>query len=375
MAEPELYIGLMSGTSIDGIDAALVGLDGHGYELRATHAHPLSEALRAAVAAISCAGDNEIERLGPLDRALGAEFGRAALQLLEGAGVAPAAVRAIGSHGQTIRHRPPSQGHDTAAAFTLQIADPNTIAEVTGITTVADFRRRDMAAGGEGAPLAPAFHQAAFATAGVRRAVVNIGGIANISLLDGAALVAGFDCGPGNTLLDHWAQQHLGERYDAGGAWAQGGAVATGLLDELLDHPFFAQAGPRSTGKESFNLEWALAMLAGHPSLSAQDVQATFLELTARGIMLGLAESAMVCEEIYVCGGGAHNAFMLQRLQQLLAPATVATTEALGLAPDWVEAATFAWLAQRTLQGCAGNAPVVTGATGERVLGAIYPAR
>lgn len=372
MAEPELYIGLMSGTSIDGIDAALLRIDENSCELRATHAHNLPDNLRAQVAAISHPGNNEIERLGPLDRALGAEFGHAALALLEGAGVAASAVRAIGSHGQTIRHRPPSQGHAASAAYTLQIADPNTIAETTGIITVADFRRRDMAACGEGAPLAPAFHEAAFAAAGARRAIVNIGGIANISALDGEALVAGFDCGPGNTLLDQWAQQHLGERYDADGAWAREGVVQQGLLDQLLGHPFFAQAGPRSTGKESFNLEWAGAALAGYSKQAAQDVQATFLELTVRGIERGLAGSGIDCEEIYVCGGGAHNRFMLERLGQVLAPAHVATTEALGLPPDWVEAATFAWLARRTLYGLAGNAPVVTGAAGERVLGAIY---
>lgn len=374
MAEPEFYIGLMSGTSIDGIDAALLCINESACELRATHAHPLPDKLRADVAAISHTGNNEIERLGPLDRALGAEFGRAALALLEGAGIAARAVRAIGSHGQTIRHRPPSQGHATSAAYTLQIADPNTIAEATGITTVADFRRRDMAAGGEGAPLAPAFHEAAFAAAGVRRAIVNIGGIANISLLDGESLIAGFDCGPGNTLLDHWAQQHLGERYDADGAWAREGVVDKGLLEQLLAHPFFSQSGPRSTGKESFNLEWAGAALADYAKLAARDVQATFLELTAQGIARGLAGSSIGGEEIYICGGGAHNRFMLERLGQLLAPAPVATTGALGLSPDWVEAATFAWLARRTLYGLPGNAPVVTGAAGERVLGAIYPA-
>lgn len=373
MAGPELYIGLMSGTSIDGIDAALVAIDATSCELLHTHDHPLSANHRAELAAISLPGDDEIERLGPLDRKLGAEFARAAQELLERAGIAPTAVRAIGSHGQTIRHRPASQGHSADSAYTLQIADPNTIAENTGITTVADFRRRDIAAGGEGAPLAPAFHRAAFAKPGKRRAIVNIGGIANISLLDGATLSAGFDCGPGNTLLDQWAQQHLGERFDAWGDWARGGTVAHDLLDRLLAHPFFSQKGPRSTGKESFNLAWAGTALAGYPALAAQDVQATLLELTVRGIARGLAGSGTPVDEIYLCGGGAHNTFMRERLGELLAPVTVSTTATLGMAPEWVEAATFAWLAHRTLAGLAGNAPAVTGAAGERVLGAVYP--
>ncbi len=374
MTGPALYIGLMSGTSVDGIDAALLAIDEQSRELVETHAHPLAPMTRSAIAAISQPGADEIERLGPLDRTLGAEFGEAALALLEKAGVSPSAVTAIGSHGQTIRHRPASQGHPPETAYTLQIADPNTMAELTGITTVADFRRRDMAAGGEGAPLAPAFHRAAFAAPGTRRAIVNIGGIANISLLDGATLIAGFDCGPGNTLLDQWIEQHRGERYDAAGAWARGGQVATELLDELLRHPFFTQTGPRSTGKESFNLPWARAALAGHDNVAPQDVQATLLELTARGIALAMRGSGMKVEEVYVCGGGAHNTFMLERLAALLSPATVATTQALGLHPDWVEAATFAWLAHRTLSGLPGNAPAVTGAAGERLLGAIYPA-
>lgn len=374
MAGPELYIGLMSGTSVDGIDAALFSIDDHACQLRATHEHPLPESMRAAIAAISQPGDNEIERLGSLDRTLGAEFGRAALALLESAGIAPGDVRAIGSHGQTIRHRPASQGHATDAAFTLQIADPNTIAETTGITTVADFRRRDVAAGGEGAPLAPAFHAAAFAEKGSRRAIINVGGIANISLLDGDALISGFDCGPGNTLLDQWAEQHLGERYDAGGRWASTGNVDENLLSALLAHPFFAQTGPRSTGKESFNFHWVDEVLAGHRKLPAEDVQATLLELTVCGIAKGLDSVNARVDEAFICGGGAHNTYLMDRLAEALSPAHLATTEALGLSPDWVEAATFAWLAKRTLQGLVGNAPAVTGAMGERVLGAIFPA-
>ena len=374
MAEPELYIGLMSGTSVDGIDAALFDVDEHSCRLRATHEHPLPASLRADITAISLPGDNEIERLGPLDRALGVQFGRAALALLESAGVAPHEVRAIGSHGQTIRHRPPSQGHSDGTAFTLQIADPNSIAETTAITTVADFRRRDVAAGGEGAPLAPAFHAAAFAKQGARRAIVNIGGIANISLLDGETLTAGFDCGPGNTLLDQWAEQHLGTRYDAAGRWARDGKVAADLFSELLAHPFFTQTGPRSTGKESFNFHWAGEVIARQSALAPEDVQATLLELSVRGIAQGLASGKLEVDEIFVCGGGAHNAYLMERLADVLSPAVVATTEALGLAPDWVEAATFAWLARRTLHSLAGNAPLVTGAAGERILGAIYPA-
>ncbi len=367
-----LYIGLMSGTSVDGIDCALVEI---GTTTRLLHCreHPLPAPLRADIAALSHPGDNEIERMGTLDRRLGRSFAEAALALLADAGIQPGSITAIGSHGQTVRHRPPSGGHDSSESFTLQLADPNTIAELTDITTVADFRRRDMAAGGEGAPLAPAFHATAFAAPGRQRAIVNIGGIANISLLRGEELAEGFDCGPGNTLMDHWIAQHRGEAFDRDGAWAAGGTVDIPLLDGLLAHPYLSRQGPRSTGKEAFNLAWLDTVLEQHPALAPQDVQATLARFTAQAIATPVLRCSPSIDEVFICGGGAHNKELLRVLAGILAPIPVADTSALGIHPDWVEAATFAWLASRTLAGLHGNAPAVTGAAGDRILGAIYP--
>lgn len=367
-----LFVGLMSGTSVDAVDSALLRCDGNRAELLHTREHPIDPDLRQRVAAISHSGDDEIERLGVLDRELGELFGAATLALLAEAKVDADAVQAIGSHGQTVRHRPPS-GSPGRAPFTLQLGDPNTIAELTGITTVADFRRRDVAAGGEGAPLAPAFHAAALAAKGVNRAIVNIGGIANVSLLRDEELVAGFDSGPGNTLLDHWIARHQGAGCDRDGHWAGGGKVHTGLLAALLRHSYLQRSGPRSTGKEDFNLQWLDGELAGLSGISAQDVQATLAEFTAATIAAPIEGCEFAIDEVYVCGGGVHNSDLMQRLQARLQPRPVASTAAIGMNPDWVEAATFAWLASRTLAGLPGNAPVVTGASGPRVLGAIYP--
>lgn len=364
----------MSGTSVDGIDSALIRCAADRIELLATHLFPIPAGIRASVDVISHPGDNEIERLGPLDRELGRLFAAAALALCAKAGVDPGKVRGIGSHGQTVRHRPPSDSTQPTESFTLQLADPNTIAEITDITTVADFRRRDIAAGGEGAPLAPAFHAAAFARAGVNRAIVNIGGIANVTLLEGRELRMGFDTGPGNTLLDGWVQRHRQQAYDASGQWASEGAVARDLLQKLLEHPYFSRSGPRSSGKEAFNLAWLDEQMPAHQRLAAADVQATLAQLTAATVARAIHASPVAVSEVYVCGGGAHNSDLMRRLGQLLAPARVDATTALGIDPDWVEAMTFAWLAQRTLAGLAGNAPAVTGANGERVLGGIYPA-
>ena len=369
-----LFIGLMSGTSIDGIDSALVRCSDSATELLATHLHEIPAATRERIAAISRPGGDGIDQLGPLDRELGQHFAEAALAVAAVAGVQPDQVRAIGSHGQTVRHRPPSAGADPAHSFTLQLADPNTIAELTGITTVADFRRRDIAAGGEGAPLAPAFHAAAFSRPGINRAIVNIGGIANVTLLQGMALRLGFDSGPGNTLLDHWVRRHRGEPCDRDGRWAATGTPARGLLDSLLEHDYFTRSGPRSSGKEAFHLDWLDAQLRAHPGLDPADVQATLAQFTATSIARAIATGPLAVAEVYVCGGGAHNGDLMRRLGQALAPARLDSTAALGIDPDWVEAITFAWLARRTLAGLAGNAPAVTGARGERILGGIYPA-
>lgn len=368
-----LFVGLMSGTSIDGIDSAIIRSHEGKVSLVASRQHPIAEDVRAEIAALSQPAKNEIERMGRLDRQLGDLFADATLALLEEAGIEPSAITAIGSHGQTIRHAPPTAADDKRG-FTVQIGDPNTIAERCGIATVADFRRRDIAAGGEGAPLAPAFHAAVFAHPGRSRAIVNIGGIANVTLLQGNDLRAGFDSGPGNTLLDHWHRRHTGKAFDRDGHFGAGGKVIPSLLEQLLQDPYFARTGPRSTGKERFHLAWLEERLTGFSKASAQDVQATLAELSAASIATAVLDlTANDLDEVYVCGGGAHNRDLMRRLKERLRPARVATTEELGIHPDWVEAAAFGWLAQQRLDGISGNAQVVTGATGLRVLGAVYP--
>ena len=372
MSEP-LYVGLMSGTSLDAVDAALVQF-GDSVSLIATCEHPIPETTRTEIAQISAPGNDEIERLGPLDRRLGALFAEATLNLLHKAELSPAAVTAIGSHGQTIRHQPASSGKPSEQAFTLQIGDPNSIAELTGITTVADFRRRDIAAGGEGAPLAPAFHAAVFAQSSSNRAIVNIGGIANATVLQGDTLIGGFDTGPGNTLLDHWVKRHQGRPYDRDGGWSAEGVPQQALLEALFQDPYFARTGPRSTGKEQFHLAWLERALNRLDAIAPQDVQATLAELTAQSIARGIKETGVVIDEVYVCGGGALNTDLMRRLYHHLPNTTLNTTATLGIDPQWVEAAAFAWLAHQSMNSLAGNAPVVTGADGYRVLGGIYPA-
>lgn len=369
MNQPQLYLGLMSGTSLDGIDVALLDFTPQPPLLLAAKTFPLPASLRSELLALCQPGENEIERLGRADRALGEACAAAALTLLRESGTAAHQVSAIGSHGQTIRHQP--QGDD---AFTLQIGDPATIAERTGITTVADFRRRDIAAGGEGAPLVPPFHRALFGGAR-NRAVVNIGGIANITALPADGSLLGFDTGPGNTLLDGWVAQHRGEAYDLDGAWAASGMVHAALLQRLLGEPFLHQPPPKSTGRELFQLAWLTQHLAQLDTVpAAADVQATLAELTA--VTIAMAIDALPCaiNEVYVCGGGAYNRDLMRRLEQQLHPRLLASTAQLGLAPEWVEAAAFAWLARRTLAGLPGNEPTVTGAAHPRILGAIHQA-
>jgi anhydro-N-acetylmuramic acid kinase len=368
----EFYIGLLSGTSIDSIDAALLELSPAKTLLIATHNEPIGAALRQQIIQLCAPGDDEIERMGVLDRQLGILFATAAQHLLVKAGLKADAVTAIGSHGQTIRHRPVCQGRPAALAFSCQIGDPSTIAEHSKITTVADFRRRDIAAGGQGAPLVPLFHRAAFGKAGTTRAVVNIGGMSNISLLTGDGGLTGFDTGPGNVLMDGWIGLHRGKNYDKQGCWAASGQVVQTLLDALLAHPFFGREPPKSTGREDFNLQWLQALLAQLPPRQPADVQACLLELTARSIAQAIANARPAVTDVYVCGGGAYNTQLMQRLQQLLSTRSVASTRSLGIEPEWVEASAFAWLAQQCLQGLPGNHAAVTGAAGPRVLGGIY---
>ncbi|WP_328188865.1 anhydro-N-acetylmuramic acid kinase [Marinobacter sp. OP 3.4] len=363
------YIGLMSGTSMDGIDAALVELDGAGdATLVATHTEPFPAPLHQSIVNLS-QNRGAPDDLGHCDRAVGELFARAARNLLASSGH-QGPVTAIGSHGQTIRHQPLGD-----APFTLQLGDPNVIAERTGITTVADFRRRDMAAGGQGAPLVPAFHHAVFGAPAEDRVLVNIGGIANLSWLPagGAAAHAGFDTGPGNGLMDAWCHRHTGKVYDTEGRWALTGQVLPDLLERFMEEPYFSLTPPKSTGKELFNLDWLDIHLGREPGFAPQDVQRTLLELTALTITGALPSQRPLA--VYVCGGGALNTALMTRLGELLAPeGRVYTTADLGIDPQWVEAAAFAWLARQTMEGLAGNVPAVTGASGPRVLGGIYPA-
>ena len=363
----QLFIGLISGTSMDGIDAALVRFGSHQCEAICTHSHPYpaplrDELLEASRNPRSCTVDD----VGRLDRQVGECFRDAAQNLLDGTNTAPADVRAIGSHGQTLRHLP-----DADTPFTLQIGDPNVIAAGTRITTVADFRRRDLAAGGEAAPLTPLFHRWLFADDAEDRVVLNVGGIANVTLLPASGNdVTGFDTGPGNTLLDAWIRREQGREYDVDGAWASSAAPSAALLERLLSDAYFRRPPPKSTGFEYFNLSWLAGFLDESPSPAAT-VQATLLALTVQSIADAVERHAPSAARIIVCGGGSHNRALMQGLSTAIA-VPVVTTEDFGLDADWVEAAAFAWLARETLEGRAGNVPSVTGADRAEVLGGIY---
>lgn len=367
-----VYIGLMSGTSADGIDAVLVSFATDPPRIEQTLNNPYSDDLRQKISSLSSPGDNEIERMGALDHMLATAFADCVRGLLDNCGISAKDVSAIGSHGQTLRHHP-----DNATPFSLQLGNPSLIAELTGITTVADFRARDIAAGGQGAPLVPAFHNTVFGSADRNRVIINIGGIANISYLpaDEKKLVTGFDTGPGNTLLDLWVQKHLGRNYDENGAWASEGENAPALLTSLLADAYFERQPPKSTGKEYFNLAWLQqAIDESESSPAAADVQATLIKLTASSIAGAIKSHAHDSDEAYVCGGGSHNAVLMESLAQYLAPLSLATTADLGINPDWVEAMAFAWLAKQTIEGKAGNLPSVTGAKHPVILGGIYKA-
>jgi anhydro-N-acetylmuramic acid kinase len=364
-AEDGLYIGLMSGTSLDALDAALVEIAGGQLRLQATHSHPLASELRSGLHQLCSSGPDEIDRAGVVHRQLGAAFADAALALLTSHGIRPRHIRAIGCHGQTVRHRPDGGG------FSLQLGSADMLAVRTGIPVVADFRNRDMVLGGQGAPLAPRFHQYLLARPQARIAVVNIGGMANLTLLDGDRLVGGFDTGPGNVLLNLWCEQNTGEPLDRDGAWARQGRCLPELLDALLADPYFQMPPPKSTGREYFHQAW-LRQFPGVRSARPEDVQATLVELTVRAITDALGDFAP--EQLHVCGGGAHNARLMERLAAHMDPVAVTDTRDSGIAPEWIEAAAFAWLAHARLAGIAGNAPVVTGAQHPAVLGALYPA-
>ncbi|WDG81836.1 anhydro-N-acetylmuramic acid kinase [Pseudomonas chlororaphis] len=361
-----LYIGVMSGTSLDGLDIALIEQT-PAIRLIATHYIPMPEPLRAELLGLCASGPDEIARSAIAQQNWVRLAAQGIHSLLAQQKLKPVDIRAIGSHGQTIRHEP-------ARGFTIQIGNPALLTELTGITVVSDFRSRDVAAGGQGAPLVPAFHEALFDRSTGKRAVLNVGGFSNLSLIESDKPVAGFDCGPGNVLLDAWINAQRGENFDRDGQWAASGQIEPKLLNALLSDPFFATQGPKSTGREVFNLEWLEEHLARLPAFAPENVQATLLELTALTIVESLQAAQSDTQELLVCGGGAHNAALMSRLSSLLPNTKVSSTATHGVDPDWVEAMAFAWLAHCCLEGIAANRPSVTGARGLRVLGAIYPA-
>lgn len=368
MSDERFYLGLISGTSADGIDAALVRFSPQP-ALAAAHTFAYPTDLHAQILALSQQGANlTLDDIGVLDARIGEAFAEAAEALIADSGIERAAIHAIGSHGQTLRHRP-----DLGTPFTMQLGDASRIAERTGITTVADFRRRDIAAGGQGAPLAPAFHAATLHSPDEDRAVLNLGGIANLTLLPRIGQVRGFDTGPANGLMDAWIARQQGAAYDAGGAWAASGNVEAPLLAALCDDPWFALPPPKSTGRDQFHLGWLDARLAGN-ACRPEDVQATLCELTAVTIAEALRRTQPDTRRLLVCGGGVHNPRLLARIGAHLPGAVIESTAAHGLDPDFVEAMLFAWLARQTMAGQAGNLVSVTGARGPRVLGAIHPA-
>ena len=371
-ADDCLFLGLMSGTSVDGIDAGLVRFHGDGAQARPElvfgRTYPWQETMRTRLVVLGQrAAALTLEAIGELETAIGLAFANAARMALQDSGFAPAAVTAIGAHGQTLAHRPTG-----ALPFTLQLGDANLIAEHTGIAVIADFRRRDVAAGGHGAPLVPAFHAAILRDAGEQRAVLNLGGIANFTLLPAQGPVRGFDTGPANALLDAWCLRHTGQPFDAGGAFAAQGHVNSALLARLLGEPWFDLPPPKSTGRDQFHLEWVEAALTG--AEAPADIQATLLALTARSVADALARTQPDTRRVIVCGGGVHNPVLLAALAEAMPEAVVESSAVHGLNPDFVEAMAFAWLAREHLAGRPGNLPTVTGAAGPRVLGALHPA-
>ena len=363
----------MSGTSLDGVDGVLVNFEQEKLAVLAYATAPFSALLTAELMALNSAGPNELHRAALAANGLVRVYAEVVEALLQQTGLPRAHIKAIGAHGQTVRHQP--QAFD-GTGYTLQLNNPALLAELTRIEVVADFRSRDVAAGGQGAPLVPAFHQALFGRAGATVATLNIGGISNITVL-GPQLaddVLGFDCGPGNALMDAWCLQHLGQAYDADGAWAASGKINDTLLAAFLSEPYFAQAAPKSTGRDLFNPDWLRQKLTGFPGLAPADVQATLTELTARACADCVSSYGFNSKLLIVCGGGAFNGYLMRRLQALLPWLEVSASQAHGLPPLQVEAAAFAWLARKARRGETASLQKVTGAQGARILGAIYPA-
>ena len=370
-ASKRIFIGLMSGTSLDGIDAVAVSFQNALPTLLGAVTTRFPADIQQSLQGLCIPGDNEIERMGEMDIVLAHEFARAVKDLLSQSGLTTKDITAIGNHGQTVRHRP-----NQKFPFTLQIGDPSVLAELTGIVTVADFRRADMAAGGQGAPLVPAYHAHLFQDEEIDRVIVNIGGIANLTWLPALCKsdkLLGYDTGPGNILMNLWIQEQLNRAYDDRGQLAASGNINAPLLQACITDPFFQLSPPKSTGREYFNLDWLKRKLDVLGStLSSSDVQATLCELSARTIADSIKKSAPTVNEIYICGGGVHNTHLVDRIKELIPDVLIDSTEALGTNPDYVEAITFAWLAQQTLVRRPGNLPEVTGAARGKILGGIY---
>lgn len=369
----EIYLGLMSGTSLDGVDGVLADFSGPKPRILAHGSAPFLPSLRAELLELNASGNDELHRSALAANALVRVYARVVTDLLQQTGLDRKAVAAIGAHGQTVRHRP--QFFD-GTGYTIQLNNPALLAELTGIDVVADFRSRDVAAGGQGAPLVPAFHQAVFGRMGETVLALNVGGIANLTVL-GPGLaedVIGFDCGPGNALLDAWCQRHLDQVFDMDGAWAASGAVNFDLLAVLLDEPYFSLPIPKSTGRDLFNLDWLRRQLEKVAPVSPADVQATLTELSACACAASINRYGSASKELIVCGGGAYNGHLMRRLQSHLPALDVKSSQALGMPPLQVEASAFAWLARKTLLRETASLKTVTGAHGARILGATYPA-
>ncbi|HET7061716.1 MAG TPA: anhydro-N-acetylmuramic acid kinase [Nitrosospira sp.] len=360
------YIGMMSGTSLDGVDAALADFNRSPPSLLGTFYLPYSPDLRGRLLELHQAGVDELHRAAMLGNELSRHYADAVGGLLRDSGVSRGEVRAIGCHGQTVRHCPQAE-----RAYTIQLFNPALLAELTGVTVVADFRSRDIAAGGQGAPLVPAFHSALFMHSECHRIIVNIGGICNLTSL-ARGQVAGYDCGPGNMLMDAWCSHHTGEPYDENGNWARSGEVIESLLERFLALPFFSLPPPKSAGREQFNFTWLESCLNGNEK--PEDVQATLLELTVQSISRSVFQYFPRAAELYLCGGGARNGAVITRLGLTMPGKTIELTDRLGVSADWVEAFAFAWLAKQAISGVPANLPVVTGARDSRILGAIYQA-
>jgi anhydro-N-acetylmuramic acid kinase len=377
----EYFIGLMSGTSLDGTDGVLIDFSGPQLKVLSVATEAFSEDFRAELLALNSPGHNELHRAAKAGNQLAGVYAKVVTSLLAKVAaqcITKEQISAVGAHGQTVRHQP-QHSATTGPGYTLQLNNPALLAELTGIDVVADFRSRDVAAGGQGAPLVPAFHQSVFGRKDHTVSVLNLGGISNLSVLPGADLaqaqaVTGFDCGPGNALMDAWAQKHTGQPFDAGGAWAASGQLLPALLASLLDEPYFVKAPPKSTGRDLFSLDWLAQKLAPFAAERPQDIQNTLTELTANACIASVCSYGKDSAELIVCGGGAFNLHLMQRLQAGLPTMRVRASDAHGLPPLQVEAAAFAWLARQAVQRQAGNLAGVTGAAGARVLGAIYPA-